>query len=775
MNLNRADAPYTTWSTNLDQPPVGSLMVTGNLLLVPTRDGDPVQQQAALYALNLPDGDLRWPLPLSFEHAMVSGLAPLGDGMLIALTSTHRLEGQGALVALDEAGTERWRWAPGVQRVSAPAIAENTAYVTAGTHSLVAIDLATGEEEARAELGVTASLFAPAIEGSVAYVPCRGPHLLAMGLDGELRWRFEAKDNPNVWLDKSPLVTDERVFAVQSDGVALALHVEDGSLAWRADAGPARKSLSLPATDGTRLFIGARDGVHALDLADGREVWHFPTDRRVEAAPMVHAGVVYATCHDHCLYALDAASGKELWRYEMERRIEVAPVLTTCGDTPCILVADHGGTLAAIARPLSAQELEAAGRWLDAADLWITLGDRERAATLYEKAQAWRQAAEMWCALGRPLKQAEALERYARSLGETTCGADELAAAWQAAAQAFEAEGETEREVTCRKEVARCLELPIITLDVELEKGLVLNAWSRLKFIARNEGFGPACNLVVHAQGKQFKGQVMHTQQFANLYTDGEQSKWLDVYPLEPGDSVPLRVQVDYQDRAGAVRTCEHTIYVPVAREEDTRGEGQTINVFVSGGGAAAVGKGAVAAGAGGVAVGGDVYGDIVVGGSSAPVSPPLPATTHVLSFDRLSALDFERLCLWLVEREGYTRAEHLGLAGSEQGRDVIAYKPTPGGDELWYFQCKRYSSIGAKTLKDEVDKYLVLIEEEPDQRPVGVVFVVSCAVSARTRSAVGAYCEQHGLAYEFWALTELDMRVKRHSDLLQEFFNVTS
>jgi hypothetical protein len=105
----------------------------------------------------------------------------------------------------------------------------------------------------------------------------------------------------------------------------------------------------------------------------------------------------------------------------------------------------------------------------------------------------------------------------------------------------------------------------------------------------------------------------------------------------------------------------------------------------------------------------------------------------------------------------------------------VIAYKPTPGGDELWYFQCKRYSSIGAKTLKDEVDKYLVLIEEEPDQRPVGVVFVVSCAVSARTRSAVGAYCEQHGLAYEFWALTELDMRVKRHSDLLQEFFNVTS
>jgi hypothetical protein len=125
------------------------------------------------------------------------------------------------------------------------------------------------------------------------------------------------------------------------------------------------------------------------------------------------------------------------------------------------------------------------------------------------------------------------------------------------------------------------------------------------------------------------------------------------------------------------------------------------------------------------------------------------------------------------VEREGYLRGEHLGLAGSEQGRDVIARKPTPQGEELWYFQCKRYRSIGAKTLKDEVDKYLRLAQEQPHLRPAGVVFVVSCAVSAKVRDAVGDYCRQHDLAYEFWALTELDMRVKRHPDLLKEFFGL--
>ena len=42
--------------------------------------------------------------------------------------------------------------------------------------------------------------------------------------------------------------------------------------------------------------------------------------------------------------------------------------------------------------------------------------------------------------------------------------------------------------------------------------------------------------------------------------------------------------------------------------------------------------------------------------------------TNKPLPFGELSPLEFERLCLWLVEREGYMRPEHLGEAGSEQG-----------------------------------------------------------------------------------------------------------
>lgn len=147
-----------------------------------------------------------------------------------------------------------------------------------------------------------------------------------------------------------------------------------------------------------------------------------------------------------------------------------------------------------------------------------------------------------------------------------------------------------------------------------------------------------------------------------------------------------------------------------------------------------------------------------------APAKTPVTGTTHTLPFDKLSPLDFERLCLWLVKREGYQRAEHLGAAGSEQGRDVTAWKV----GVLWTFQCKRVKRFGATSALQEIDKVLGLAEGE---RPAGIVFLVTCNVSAKTRKAVRDRCAG-AMECEFWTGTELDEKVKQHPDILQEFFD---
>ncbi|HEY0323470.1 MAG TPA: tetratricopeptide repeat protein [Pyrinomonadaceae bacterium] len=151
---------------------------------------------------------------------------------------------------------------------------------------------------------------------------------------------------------------------------------------------------------------------------------------------------------------------------------------------------------------------------------------------------------------------------------------------------------------------------------------------------------------------------------------------------------------------------------------------------------------------------------------------PSITTTVKPLPFGDLSPSEFERLCLWLIEREGYKRPQHLGDAGGEQGRDITAYKQTDAGEELWYFQCKRYRRIDAPTLKREIDKYNKLSASDPTKRPVCVIFITSASVSAKVRDTVMAYCREHGYQYDFWTSAELDMYVNKYPEIVDKFFS---
>ncbi|MBN1814369.1 MAG: HEAT repeat domain-containing protein [Anaerolineae bacterium] len=146
---------------------------------------------------------------------------------------------------------------------------------------------------------------------------------------------------------------------------------------------------------------------------------------------------------------------------------------------------------------------------------------------------------------------------------------------------------------------------------------------------------------------------------------------------------------------------------------------------------------------------------------------PPVVKTTKPLPFDALSPEEFEHLCLELVQHEGYERAEHLGAAGSEQGRDLIAWCD----GEMWAFQCKRVQQFGPSAALKEVDKVLSLPD---DERPAVLAFLVTCRVSAETRRQVRKRCGEV-MDCQFWAYTELDARVWRYPDLIRKFFGAAT
>lgn len=109
---------------------------------------------------------------------------------------------------------------------------------------------------------------------------------------------------------------------------------------------------------------------------------------------------------------------------------------------------------------------------------------------------------------------------------------------------------------------------------------------------------------------------------------------------------------------------------------------------------------------------------------------PPITGGSHTLPFEKLAPGDFERLCLWLVEREGYSRVEHLGEAGSDGGRDVVAWKD----GRRFVFQCKRVQAFNTSQARKEIVKLRDLpLADQPHE----LVFVVARTVGADTRDAI--------------------------------------
>ena len=92
---------------------------------------------------------------------------------------------------------------------------------------------------------------------------------------------------------------------------------------------------------------------------------------------------------------------------------------------------------------------------------------------------------------------------------------------------------------------------------------------------------------------------------------------------------------------------------------------------------------------------------------------PPVTGTMHVLPFEKLSPDDFERLCVWLIRREGYEAIEFIGPSGNEHGRDILASR---SGSHV-AFQCKRVKNFEPQDALAEISKIKSLpAQEQPSE-----------------------------------------------------------
>ncbi len=139
-------------------------------------------------------------------------------------------------------------------------------------------------------------------------------------------------------------------------------------------------------------------------------------------------------------------------------------------------------------------------------------------------------------------------------------------------------------------------------------------------------------------------------------------------------------------------------------------------------------------------------------------------SSRHELPFDQLSSRAFERLGLRLLDAEGFEEVRHLGASGQDGGVDLVAQRE----GQVVAVQCKRYQRFEPKDAESAVRELLARPLSPKADR---LLLLVSADVS-RTAEERGAAAAD-GLPVAFWAGTELDLKVHKHPEILEAFFDL--
>lgn len=164
--------------------------------------------------LTLPAGDR----PLEFGQ----GPVVVTDSLVLTTYRDSVSKGPNAVVAFDVgSGDEVWRYLGPAEVLAfsdldgtAPAVSGDTVYAALASGAVVALDLATGAERWRRDLG-TALLSSPAVSGTTIYVGGNDGVLYALDSSaGDVTWSYQLGS----WVASSPAVSGNTVVVGAWDG-----------------------------------------------------------------------------------------------------------------------------------------------------------------------------------------------------------------------------------------------------------------------------------------------------------------------------------------------------------------------------------------------------------------------------------------------------------------------------------------------------------------------------------------------------------------------------
>jgi halocyanin-like protein len=299
----------------------------------------------------LPAGEEYW----SFETGGFVGSSPtVVDGTLYVGSEDRHL------YALDaETGEEQWRFRVGENpnRIgrgmkgagirSSPQVVDGSVYFGANDYKIYALDAATGEKQW--DIAADSFVFgSPVLADGILYSGTRGQTLYALDPEtGESIWEsyvgisgvspividgkvytgsysldrtvscFDAASGDLLWTKgrgfetcSSPTFHDGKIMLGSLDKNVYALNAETGDLEWSCEVAGIQNMASFTAKNGTLYATQYSDGMAAIDIETGEELWRADTSSSGNQAPTIVGDTIVVVSQDSILSAVDAESGE---------------------------------------------------------------------------------------------------------------------------------------------------------------------------------------------------------------------------------------------------------------------------------------------------------------------------------------------------------------------------------------------------------------------------------------------------------------------------------
>ena len=200
---------------------------------------------------------------------------------------------------------------------SSAAIVDGTVYVGTWAGTLIALDLATGEERwtyTTGDFGIGES--SPAVAGDLVFIGDLAGVFHAVDTEtGIARWTFETLGE----IRSSPVIIGDRVLIGSYDGYLYGLAIADGALLWKYET--LNYVHATPAVwDGVAYFGGCDELFHGVRISDGAEVVSLSAGAYTAASPVVLDGKIFFGTFDNEVLGIDLTTHELLWHYEHPQR-----------------------------------------------------------------------------------------------------------------------------------------------------------------------------------------------------------------------------------------------------------------------------------------------------------------------------------------------------------------------------------------------------------------------------------------------------------------------